>query len=133
MASRRSEPRALWEQEATWCIHFNGLMEKVCRAGVSYDDPKFGERQQYRKELPCLKERPTDPTRTDLCDHCEYLTEEQAKAKAAETEARLHALFQKMKDGICTTCDQKVQRERQVGRCVYAEPCGHRIGQGRAK
>lgn len=130
-APRRTEPRPLWEQEATWCIHFNGIMQKVCRAGISYDDPRFGGRQESRRELPCLKNLPTDPTRTDLCPLAEYLTEEQARAKAAETEERLRVTLERMAQGFCPECDQKVERKRQVGPCIYAEPCGHRLGQGR--
>lgn len=131
--SGRTEPRPLWEQYATSCVYFNGIMEKVCRAGVSYDDPRFGGRQPYRAELPCLKENPADPTRTDLCDRCEFLTEEAARQKADESTRRIRAYFEKMTSGICPECDQKIERERQVGRCVYAEPCGHRLYQGRAR
>lgn len=131
MTRQRERHKELWEQEATWCIHFNGIMEKVCRAGVSYDDPKFGGRQPYRAELPCLKAEVTDPTRTDLCDQCEFLTEEQAKAKAEESARHIRALFKKEAAGICPTCDRQIDERRQVGRCVYASPCGHRLYQGR--
>lgn len=128
---RRSEPRPLWEQEATWCVHFNDVMNKTCHVGIAYADVTAEGSGKGR--FPCLKENATDPTRTDLCERAEYLTEEQAKVKAAEREAHLRIFHQKIADGICTACDQKVERQRQVGRCVYAEPCGHRIGQGRAQ
>jgi hypothetical protein len=130
--TQRSEHKPLWKQNAEWCIHFNGIMEKTCRAGISYDDPKFGGRQPYRRELPCLKENWSDPTRTDICDKCEYLTEEQAKAKAEESTRRIRAHFERMASGVCPDCDQKIERQRQVGPCVYAVPCGHRMFQGRA-
>lgn len=130
---RSSEPRPLWEQYATWCIHFNGVMNKECEAGISYDDPRFGGRQQARRELPCLKESPSDSTRTDLCDQCAYLTEEQARAKADESVRKTRAYLEKMQSGVCPQCDRTIERERQVGRCVYADPCGHRMYQGRAK
>jgi hypothetical protein len=35
--------------------------------------------------------------------------------------------------GICTVCGGQVTKEVQVGRCVYAEPCGHRMRQGKAR
>lgn len=31
----------------------------------------------------------------------------------------------------CPTCDRPVAGMRQVGRCVYLKPCGHRLWQGR--
>lgn len=30
----------------------------------------------------------------------------------------------------CPHCGAKVERKEQVGRCVYAKPCGHRLYQG---
>lgn len=32
-------------------------------------------------------------------------------------------------DGDCPTCGTKVESRRTEGRCAYAEPCGHRLGQ----
>jgi hypothetical protein len=34
--------------------------------------------------------------------------------------------------GLCPECHQPVQDYRQVGRCTYAKPCGHRLWQGSA-
>jgi hypothetical protein len=31
---------------------------------------------------------------------------------------------------ICHVCNGEVTKKVQVGRCVYAEPCGHRLYQG---
>jgi hypothetical protein len=33
----------------------------------------------------------------------------------------------------CGDCGTPVTAVRQLGRCVYLEPCGHRHGQGNAK
>lgn len=35
--------------------------------------------------------------------------------------------------GICIHCGADIMEERQVGRCVYALPCGCRAGQGKAR
>jgi hypothetical protein len=35
-------------------------------------------------------------------------------------------------DGICPHCRTKIVEQKQVGRCVYALPCWHRLYQGRA-
>ncbi len=34
---------------------------------------------------------------------------------------------------ICPHCKAAIEEEKQVGRCVYALPCYHRLYQGRAK
>jgi hypothetical protein len=35
--------------------------------------------------------------------------------------------------GVCHHCKTEIQQERQVGRCVYALPCQHRLWQGKAR
>lgn len=32
---------------------------------------------------------------------------------------------------VCCECGGNITKKVQVGRCVYAEPCGHRLYQGR--
>lgn len=32
--------------------------------------------------------------------------------------------------GVCPHCGTPIGERRQVGRCVYADPCGHRLYQG---
>lgn len=34
--------------------------------------------------------------------------------------------------GMCPHCGQAIEERKQVGRCVYASPCNHRLYQGRA-
>ncbi len=31
---------------------------------------------------------------------------------------------------VCHVCDGHIENKIQVGRCVYAEPCNHRLYQG---
>jgi hypothetical protein len=33
--------------------------------------------------------------------------------------------------GACVRCGTPMVAQRQVGRCIYVEPCGCRLGQGR--
>ena len=123
--SQRSADKPLWQQEAGWCVHFTGVMNKTCRLGIAYDSVRGTERGQF----PCLKATYTDQTRIDLCSSAEYLTVEQAKVKADEKLARIRGKMQRMADGFCPHCDQKIERSQKIGRCLYAEPCGHRLGQ----
>ena len=48
-------------------------------------------------------------------------------ADAKFVAAKLDAMF----EGHCPHCGKPVERERQAGHCVYGEPCGHRLYQGR--
>ena len=107
------------------------MMNKTCRLGIAYASVEGEQRGPYR--FPCLKENWTDPTRTDLCPSAEYRTEEQAKAKADETMAHIRARFEREAAGFCGQCDQRVERKAQIGPCIYNEPCGCRVGQGRLK
>ena len=55
--------KTLKEQISQRCIHFTGLMNKECKAGVKYADVRFD--RPYK--LPCLKQGGT-------CDKCEFMT-----------------------------------------------------------
>ena len=50
-----------------------------------------------------------------------------------EAAEAVRAYLEDMAANRCPTCHQPVQEERQVGRCVYALPCWHRMYQGTAK
>ena len=45
--------KTIEEQIAGKCCHFNGIMSKVCKAGVKYDDVKSDDRPI---KLPCFKD-----------------------------------------------------------------------------
>jgi hypothetical protein len=45
--------------------------------------------------------------------------------------ALIAAWFQKLADNVCPHCDTAIARQEQVGHCVYARPCGHRLYQGK--
>ncbi len=48
----------------------------------------------------------------------------------AEVKAILKKLGNDLAAGLCPICGAKIERKRQIGRSVYAEPCAHRLGQG---
>lgn len=50
-----------------------------------------------------------------------------------EINQAVKALLADLANGLCPHCHAKVEQETQVGRCVYAKPCGHRLYQGKAK
>lgn len=125
----------LWQQLQDRCEHFNGLINDVCRAGVTYTDVRDESQRPYA--FPCLRgETFSDearPAATTTCEKAAFLTDEEAQARAEETYARARARVEREAAGFCGSCDQRVERKRQVGRCIYNEPCGCRLGQGRLK
>ena len=115
----------LWERLQNKCVSFNGLMHKVCDAGITYESVKDVQEHGYR--VPCLLDRGCETT----CASAVFLTEEQAKQRADEILESGRARMQRMADGICPLCAVKIERKRQVGSCVYADPCGCRLYTGR--
>lgn len=48
-----------------------------------------------------------------------------------EQEAAIAAFIQELTDGkTCPHCHAPIKQRYQLGRCVYAKPCGHRQYQG---
>jgi hypothetical protein len=42
----------------------------------------------------------------------------------------LKSHLENIASGICPFCQAKIEDKKQVGRCVYALPCYHRLYQG---
>jgi hypothetical protein len=59
----------------------------------------------------------------------ENLTDEKHEKARQLIEAYL-ACYER---GICPHCQTPIESEEQRGRCIYVQPCGHRIGQGFAR
>lgn len=65
------------------CRHFNGVQNKVCRAGVDYREITGGTMR-----LPCFAHRPTSRP----CDRYEEPTDEEIAADRARIDARMEEL-----------------------------------------
>lgn len=117
--------RPLREQLADRCVFFTGIFQNpTCKAGVNYTSVRDASQPgMYR--WPC--HRSQDATTT--CLKAQYPTPAEAEAEAQMFEAAGKKLMEDLAKGLCPTCQQKVVTQKQVGRCVYAEPCGHRLGQ----
>lgn len=63
------------------CIHFNGMMNKLCLKFIKYDDVRVKDSKPYK--LPCLLNSQMSGGK---CDSCEFPTKEQAKKEAEEME-----------------------------------------------
>lgn len=66
--------KSLEEQVAGKCVHFTGLMDKQCAAGVEYNS--FGQRKLG--VIPCLKGG------TAQCDKCQFPSDADVQARLKE-------------------------------------------------
>jgi hypothetical protein len=75
-------PESLHDQIANKCIHFNGMINEVCEAGIRYKDIN---------DLPCVRES-VEAKAEHQCPKCEWPTEEYIEnylAIIAEADARM--------------------------------------------
>lgn len=108
------------------CRHFTGIQHERCAAKVVYRDVRDASHKgPYR--WPCL-----DRDSATACAKLSLPTEEEARKESDEIEAALKRMFDKLQRGVCITCSEVPTDFKQVGHCVYAVPCGHRVGQGNA-
>jgi len=57
-------------------------------------------------------------------------TKEEHDAWVEEAIAKIRAAVE---GNVCCECGETITKKVQVGRCVYAEPCNHRLYQGTIK
>lgn len=112
---------------AIWCKHYNGIPKKVCEAGVSYEDVKGVQRKPLN--YPCFK----DSGCTVVCPKAEFRTPEEVAEEERKASEIIQKYFSDIDNDICPHCKTPIQKQKQVGRSVYASPCGCRLFQGKAK
>ena len=110
-----------------WCKHYNGLMNDTCRVGVVYKDVKCPSEEPL--SYPCFKDRGC----TDLCSQAAFRTPEEVAEEMEKARQSLQRYLENIANGICPHCKAAIREKRQVGRCVYAYPCWHRLYQGTLK
>ena len=120
--SMKPAPATHEEQIADWCVHFTGLMQQRCAAGVIYTEVK-GDGPRW----PCFQRDGV----ASACPHTRYPTPEEVAAQVAESDAALARFLADLAADRCPHCQTPITTYSQVGRCVYGAPCGHRLYQGR--
>ena len=109
-----------------WCRHYQGV-DMLCKAGmvprvVMVQMPLTGAHL-----YPCFE----DDGVPSACPHVSYLTPEERQAAKEASEARVAKYLADLDANTCPFCGEAIAKREQVGRCVYASPCGHRLYQGR--
>jgi len=115
-----------------YCVHFRGVQHDTCLAGVDMRSKRDVSSPGPAQWPCCPPMRPGQVCATTCDQYLEPTAEQIAESDKAINEM-LVKFRKRMKEGICNDCDTKIQGVKQVGPCVYAEPCGHRIGQGDAE
>lgn len=123
--------RSGWWQHWNWCANYNSpLFNKKCAAGMLYSTVRIEIRGELQRHLsPCFQENGMG----HRCPKVKYLTVEEAREVEAR-EAIIHEKQHKeymgnISKGICPHCKASMTIE-QVESCIYARPCGHRLGTG---
>ncbi len=108
---------------ARGCRHFNGLVNARCGVGMKY------KTMMKDGQLPC---RPSglDGQYHGSCLLFEAYTIEEIDKIEAESAAALKRFMDNLAQNLCPECHNYIVGRRQVGRCVYALPCNHRLYQG---
>lgn len=102
-----------------YCRHFTGIQHKTCAAGVVYRT--MWDNSVKPHTLPC-----TPLACSVTCDRYAPQTPEEIKAQDAYVEN----FCRELNEGkTCPHCHAPIAQREQVGRCLYARPCGHRLGQ----
>jgi hypothetical protein len=121
---------------SAWCRHYNGVIggllptwgERRCEADVRYADVKVPAAPDSKTghDYPCFGE-----SHQGNCPLRSFFTDEERAERDRESAQAVSDFINKLKSDVCPHCDTPITRKRQVGRCVYAEPCGCRLYQGR--
>lgn len=74
--------KTLKEQIKCKCIHFTGMMNKTCKAGMNYQE--VADPGSRPIKLPCFKEGEMSGGN---CDKSEFLSDEEATKKANEIKS----------------------------------------------
>lgn len=110
-----------------FCKHYHGMhLGKQCDAGILYEGVR-SDRQEHHPDgdYPCYNPK------IKTCDHAVYPTTEEIAAHETKIAQWLTPFQTDLDNDICPHCKTPIQHWQQVGRCVYAEPCGCRLYQGR--
>lgn len=105
------------DPRSTWCRHYTAYPEKVCKVGITYSIPR-----------PCIRGSST----WGECPHFEEYTSAELDEQERASNEAVASYLAKLNDGHCPHCDAAIVERKQIGRCVYANPCGHRLYQGKA-
>ena len=115
------------EKEMNRCVHFTGIGDASCKAGVNYRQMVGGPDYGWATRLPCFRDERKDDTA--VCESIQHPTEAEATVTVESNDAAVAEMIRKLYARECSACGE-TYKGRQVGSCVYCEHCGYRLYQG---
>lgn len=111
-----------------WCRYYSGYGNgPVCKIGVLYESIKEIHEERPIHRFPCFE------VNVNTCEKREYYTDEEwaQHEKALADRLDQFRAFMSREQEYCFHCGRPVTSLQQVGRCVYANPCGCRMWRGK--
>lgn len=105
-----------------WCANYNGITSKVCDAGIRYDDVR-DKHGIVLSQFPCFK----DSKSVIVCDKRRWYTNNEVREQDEAIDRKIKKFNELLQKDICPQCESSIDEKKQIGRCVYAYPCGHRL------
>lgn len=92
--------KTLYEQIACKCLHFNGVMNKACKAGINYADVRVDKPYKF----PCLQQggecaTAQFPTQEQIMEKLQSIEDSSVKAIRAISDIKAHFEKTKIKGG----------------------------------
>lgn len=119
-----------------WCKHYNGIIQITgsgewspdpkCKADIPYHQFRE-EGVPHHKAYPCFQSNNT----AHKCELAVFPTAEENAERERKSAEAINKFFGDIEANVCPHCQTAIERKKQVGPCVYASPCGHRLYQGR--
>lgn len=109
-----------------FCNFYQAMSEHTqCRLAIPYKSVAVRDNGGVGYNYPCW----TDEVKS--CPEAAYPTPEEIEARNANVMQAFAQFQSDLDNDICPHCKTPIQHWQQIGRCVYAEPCGDRLYQGR--
>jgi hypothetical protein len=96
----------------------------TCKAGVSYPEILARNPNHHATGIPCLNQT------NETCPLQSWPSPDEIKAEEERVNRAVTQFLTDIASNVCPHCKQPIEHKEQVGRCVYARPCNHRLYQG---
>lgn len=115
--------KSIAEQYMNWCLHYEGIQNEFCKAGINIRQHVGGPDLGWGLRTPCIKSN-----NVNTCPLVQFPTQEEAEKHAREVQQHINQTLSELSVGACPVCHKAV-KQIQNGDCVYGT-CGHRLYQG---
>lgn len=97
------------KKKATKCVHFTGVQNETCEAGVRYRDVAGG--RSHLAVLPCLPPMPHKAHETPATCASKRLPTE---AEIAASEAEFEQAMERLRRGVSSCCEAEIDESQVI-------------------